>query len=399
MNTTLWSFDLPLIVWILSGIALMAAGVIIALLLKRLRAIVRVAEKSTDEPLAGNYPSVSVVVYARDDAANLPALIRQIYAQDYPGEMEVVVVADLSGYDTADVDAVGALAPEFPSLRMTFIPANSRNLSRKKLAVTLGIKAAKMQYVALTCGNCSIPSTTWLRRMMVHTLDGRVKVVVGASTLRDLDGNPGRGARLRGFDDLWQASRSIADALEGHPRRATGHNLVYSRSIFFDNRGFASSLNLNYGDDDLFVNEIADGSNAVMELGPDTIVEARVANPATTHHLDRLHRDFTARFLPRRPALEMGAVSCCWWAWLAASVAAIGLGWPSIIPLMIVTVISLALCIPVMIWWRRAARALRCCDDACLMVPPMMLWHPVYNLGYRLSGYRNRRDNYTWNEQ
>lgn len=399
MDKSLWSFDLPVIVWLLSALALIAAIGIFILLIKRLRAIVKATELSECDTPEGQYPSVSVVVYARDDAANLPILIRQLYAQDYPGKMEVVVVADLSGYDTADVDVVGALTPEFPSLKMTYIPAHSRNLSRKKLAVTLGIKAASMQYVALTCGNCRIPSTGWLRHMMAHTLDGKVKVVVGSSTMRDLDGAPGPHARLRGFDDLWQAARSICGGLEGYPRRATGNNLVYSRSIFFDNGGFASSLNLNFGDDDLFVSEIADGVNTAIDMGPETMVEERVADPVRAHYLDRLHRDFTDRYLPRRPRLAMGLISCCWWVWFAASVAAIILGLPSVIPLVAVTLISLALCIPVIIRWRRAARAMRCCDDAGIMVPWLMLWHPLYNLRYRLSGYRNRRDNFTWNEQ
>ena len=55
----------------------------------------------------------------------------------------MVVVCDLGGYDTADVDAAGAMMAEFPSLRVTYIPAHSRSLSRKKLAVTLGVKAAR----------------------------------------------------------------------------------------------------------------------------------------------------------------------------------------------------------------------------------------------------------------
>lgn len=399
MDNSLWSFDLPVIVWLLSALALAAAIGIFFLLVKRLRAIVSATESSEGDTPDGQYPSVSVVVYARDDAANLPTLIRQIYAQDYPGEMEVVVVADLSGYDTADVDVVGALTPEFPSLKMTYIPAHSRNLSRKKLAVTLGIKAASMQYVALTCGNCHIPSTEWLRRMMAHTLDGKVNVVVGSSTLRDLDGAAGPSARLRGFDDLWQVARSICSALEGHPRRATGNNLVYARSIFFEKGGFASSLNLNFGDDDLFVSEIADGINTAIDMSPETMVESRVADPVRAHYLDRLHRDFTDRYLPRRPRLEMGLISCCWWVWLAASVAAIILGLPSLIPLVAVTLISIALCVPVNIRWHRAARAIQCCDDGGLMVPWLMLRHPLYNLRFRLSGYRNRRDNFTWNEQ
>ncbi|MCM1029376.1 MAG: glycosyltransferase [Pseudoflavonifractor sp.] len=398
-NTDLWSFDLPGFVWLLIGLALVASALIYLILFRRLKAIVRASSASGVCPVldAADYPGVTIVVYARDNAANLPILIRQIYAQDYPGPLEVVVVADLSGYDTADVDAAGALQPEFPSLRVTYIPAHSRNLSRKKLAVTLGVKASKMPFVALTCGNCSIPSADWLRRMMTHAAEGK-KVVVGASTMRDSDGNPGPRRRLRGFDDLWQASRSIGSALKGHPHRATGHNLIYSRDLFFANGGFATSLNLSYGDDDLFVNEIANGVNTAVELAPSSIVEVLEPSPVRAHRMERLRRDFTAGYLPQNPRLAMGLASCSWWAWLASSLAAAILGWPSLIPLIAVVVIALALCIPMMIWWRRAARALRCCDSAFLLVPLLMLWHPIYDFRYRLAGLRHRRDNYTWSK-
>lgn len=397
MTNPLWSLDLPAYVWGAALIATAAAALILALLTVRLRAIARASKATADCPVldAADCPGVSVVVYARDDAWNLPALIRSIYTQDYPGPVEAIVVCDLSGYDTADVDAAGALQPLFPSLRVTYIPADSRNLSRKKLAVTIGVKGARHPYVAMTCGNCSIPSPDWLRRMMTHVAHGR-SIVAGAATLRDTEGLPGSHAALRGFDEVWQTARSIRGALAGHPRHATGCNLVYSRALFFDNSGFAASLNLNYGDDNLFVDEIADGTNAAVELSPASIVEVLEGDPARAYRLDRLRRDFTARYLPRGPRMVMGAVSCAWWAWLGASVAAIWLGLPSLMPAVAMLAVALALCIPVMVMWRRAAIALKAPAAACLRVPLLMLWHPFYNLRFRIQGLRHRRDNFTW---
>lgn len=392
----LWSLSFSIYTWVAVAVAMAAAMTILIILLRRCRAAATTAGASVAEP--GAWPGVTVVVYARDDAWNLPALIRRIYAQDYPGPLEVVVVSDLSGYDTADVDAAGALMPEFPTLRVTYIPAHSRSLSRKKLAVTLGVKAARHPFVSMTLGNCSIPSTDWLRRMMAHTaVDGEnCSVVVGAATMRDREGAPGPKRRLRGFDDTWQALRSILPALNGRPIRATGANLVYSRELFFANQGFARSLNLNWGDDDLFVSEIAQTASTAVELSPDTIVEVMEDNPARAHRMERLQRDFTARYLPKAPRLAMGLMSCAWWVWLAASVCAVWLGWPSLIPAAAVLAIAAPLLAVSMVWWRRAARTFRAPAAACAMVPLLMLWHPFYNLRFRLAGLRHRRDNFTW---
>lgn len=401
MSPNLWSFDLPIYAWLAVAAAALAAIIILIILIPRCRAIVMASRHGSDaSPIldAADYPGVTVVIYARDDSATLPQLIRDIYAQDYPGEVEVVVVCDLSGYDTADVDAAGALQTDYPSLRVTYIPAHSRSLSRKKLAVTLGVKAARQPFVAMTCGNCIIPSPNWLRSMMTHTAFGR-QVVVGLSTMRDADGEPGPRPMLRGFDSVWQSVRTMGSALKGHPHRATGHNLVYARELFFANQGFASSLNLTYGDDDLFVNEIADGSNTAVELSDRSIVEVRENNPVRAHRMERLHRDFTARYLPQAPYLVMGLMSCMWWVWLAASVVAVIAALPSLVAAGAIFIIALALCIPVMVWWRRAAKVLKAPSAACVMAPLLMLWHPVYDFGYRLRGLRHRSENYTWGIQ
>lgn len=396
----LWSLSFSTYTWVAVAVALAAAIIILVILLRRCRAITEASKAGEECPVldSADYPGVTVVVYARDDAWNLPSLIRQIYAQDYPGPLEVVVVCDLGGYDTADVDAAGAMMAEFPSLRVTYIPAHSRSLSRKKLAVTLGVKAARQPFVAMTLGACAIPSDGWLRRMMTHAAEGgeRCRVIVGAATMRDREGGFGPRRRMRGFDDVWQAVRSIGSALKGNPHRATGANLVYSRELFFANQGFARSLNLNWGDDDLFVNEIARGSNTAVELSPETIVEVMEADPVRAHRMERLQRDFTAGYLPQNPRLAMGLMSCAWWVWLMASVCAVWLGWPSLIPAAAIIAIAASLLAPAMVWWRRAALALKAPAAACATVPLLMLWHPLYNLRYRVAGLRHRRDNFTW---
>jgi hypothetical protein len=45
-----------------------------------------------------------------------------------------------------------------------------------------------------------------------------------------------------------------------------GRNLAYKKSLFFDNKGFASHYHIASGDDDLLVNEIANGANTTIEI-------------------------------------------------------------------------------------------------------------------------------------
>ncbi len=395
----MWSLDFSLITYIAAGVALISALILLFFFMPMLRRVTSLARRQTDSELSDNevFPPVTVMVYAHNDAWNLPTLISDIYAQDYPGEIEVVVVNDIAVDNTEDV--VRELQLEHPSLYLTFMPERSRNLSRKKLAVTLGLKAARHDVVVLTCGNCRIDSSDWLRRMMRHIVEGK-DVVIGYATLRDSDGEYGDGisSGMRSFDSVWDAIRYLSSAVSGHPQRGNGNNLVYRKHLFFSNNGFAKSLNLNYGDDDILVSEIANGSNCAVEISRQSIVEARETRPGVVYELEKLRHDFTARYLPYRQRLAMGLYCTSSWLWIAALIVMVSTGWPSLIPLCFAIVLAAGLWIPLMFSWRGVSRALMSPHAAFLTLPFLILWHPFYNLRYRIAGYRNKRENYTWSK-
>jgi hopene-associated glycosyltransferase HpnB len=59
-------------------------------------------EESSAPVSKSDWPSVAVVIPARDEASALPASLASILAQDYPGKLSVVVVDDQSSDGTAD---------------------------------------------------------------------------------------------------------------------------------------------------------------------------------------------------------------------------------------------------------------------------------------------------------
>ena len=50
-------------------------------------------------------------------------------------------------------------------------------------------------------------------------------------------------------------------ALAGRPYMGVGRNLSYKKSVFLENKGFGPFINLQSGDDDLFINSLAAGHN------------------------------------------------------------------------------------------------------------------------------------------
>jgi cellulose synthase/poly-beta-1,6-N-acetylglucosamine synthase-like glycosyltransferase len=80
----------------------------------------------------GTWPSISIVVAARNEAARLPARVENLLAQDYPGAREIIVVSDGS------TDNPGAALEPFGSaVRLIELPARG-----KPAALNSGVAAS-----------------------------------------------------------------------------------------------------------------------------------------------------------------------------------------------------------------------------------------------------------------
>ena len=97
-------------------------------------------------------PPLSVVICARNESENLRRNLPTILKQDYP-DFEVIVINDGSTDESEDL--LSALEEEYPNLYHSFTPDSARYISRKKLALTLGIKASKHDWLVFTEADCA----------------------------------------------------------------------------------------------------------------------------------------------------------------------------------------------------------------------------------------------------
>lgn len=133
--------------WLIAG-AFVCAMMLFAIYFFRIRTVAvcrrRADSERPDKPDA-EYLPVSVVIFSQGDADTLEALLRQVLGQDYPAAFEIIVVNE---GESADVrDTVAMLRSKHSNLYLTFTPEGVVNLSRKKLALTLGVKADRKSVV------------------------------------------------------------------------------------------------------------------------------------------------------------------------------------------------------------------------------------------------------------
>lgn len=206
-----------------------------------------------------NFPPVSVVICARNEEANLEKFLPTVLEQDYP-RFEVIVVNDCS-YDDSEF-VLSRFQKIYPNLKVTHIKPDEKFSHGKKLALTVGIKAAQHEWLVLTDADCQPASSAWLKNIARHFTD-TTQVVLGYGGYKT-----GKGFlnKLIRFDALFVALNYLGMALSGKPYMGVGRNLAYRKELFFRNRGFASHSFLHSGDDDLFVHEVANGKNTAVEI-------------------------------------------------------------------------------------------------------------------------------------
>ena len=105
----------------------------------------------------------TVIIPARNEAANIKACVESILAQDYPSAaFEIIVIDDFSEDDTAFI--VQALSQQFPQVRLLQLKDHCKEgetLAYKKKAIEIAVSVAKGDWVLTTDADCIVP-TRWL---------------------------------------------------------------------------------------------------------------------------------------------------------------------------------------------------------------------------------------------
>lgn len=216
---------------------------------------------NTNEP----QPPVSIIVYAKNESENLRRFLPVLLEQQYP-VYEVIVVNDGSTDESDEI--LKTFEGKYKHLYHTYIPEDVKYLSRKKLSLTVGIKAAKHDILLFTEANCRPLSNLWIAKMARNFTPG-TDIVLGFGAYEK---EKGFFNKLVAFDNIINGLQYLSSALCQRPYMGCGRNLAYRKELFFQHKGYYKSLNLHAGDDDLFINQIANKKNTKVELSPESII-------------------------------------------------------------------------------------------------------------------------------
>jgi glycosyltransferase involved in cell wall biosynthesis len=212
-------------------------------------------------------PAISVILSSKNNSEELEKNLPFILNQDYPN-FEVIVVNSGSTDETDMV--LKAAEQKYPRLYHTHVPADAASLNEKKLALTLGIKAAKNEILLFTEAYCKPCTSEWIKEYGKEFLQGR-DIVLGYCRVII-----GKRVHLRSFilfDNLIHHLKFLSMAIARKPFMGIGRNMAYKKELFFQNRGFSSVLNIEGGEDDLFINRIAPGKKTGVVVSTNSMTE------------------------------------------------------------------------------------------------------------------------------
>lgn len=224
---------------------------------------IRIRSKKKNEKNLNKKP-ISVIIAARNEEQNLMQFLPKIFEQNYP-EFEIIVVNDRSWDESIDV--LQAFAQKHENLHVVEISDKGVDGFKKKMAITLGIKAAKHDRLVFIDADCYPSSKNWLNELSQSFHAGKT-IILGASPYLKEKGFVNKLIR---FDAAAIAIQYLSFAKAGIPYMGVGRNLSYTQEIYDSVRGFKSHYHIPSGDDDLFVNEAATQKNTEVVFNEDAL--------------------------------------------------------------------------------------------------------------------------------
>ena len=264
--------------------------------------------------ISTSQPLTLLITVQQKQAQMLERHLPQFLSQDYAPGFEVVVVAEKGDSDTEDV--LNRYAGN-PLLYSTYIPDSSRYMSRKKLAITLGVKAAHNEWIVMTDAFCSPSGNHWLKAIASHIgpadASTSPNLIIGYSNYDD-EARP-----YYRFERLQQACYTMREARRGKAYRAMGCNVAFRKSEFIAGDGFRGNLEHTRGEYDFLVNKFSQRRSTAVANEPDAwiIDDAPTRHEWRSRHIYYMHtRKYLARSFRHRllPFIDELALHLCFLA-------------------------------------------------------------------------------------
>ncbi|MCC9071612.1 glycosyltransferase [Flavobacterium sp. F-65] len=244
---------------------------------------------------------ISVIVCAKNEAENAIKYIPLLIEQDYP-DFEIVLIDDASSDETLEIFEL--FESQHPNLiRLVKVKNNEAFWGNKKYALTLGIKAAKKEYLLFTDADCYPTSKNWITAMSSQFTMNKT-IVLGYGAYDRIEKSFLN--KIIRFETLLTAIQYFSWAKVGKPYMGVGRNLAYKKEEFFNVNGFISHIQVRSGDDDLFINQAANSNNTTIAYSPESFTYSKPKEKYKDWFIQKRRHVATANYYKTFDKIQLG---------------------------------------------------------------------------------------------
>ena len=236
---------------------------------------------------------ISIIIAARNEAANLPRLLKSLKELDYPKELfEIILVSD---HSTDETIQVLAQYKDIEQLRFLDFTTELTGLIGKKAAIQYGIMHAKYDILAFTDADCEVPST-WLKAISSRFSED-TDYLLSYSVMRRKAGSS--LMRLKNFERSVYYALAAAGLFYRRPITSSACNMAYRKSLFEKSGAFEGIGHLKSGDDDLLLMKMMPNiRKASFCADPNAQVTSYDGTDRSQHHQTNIRRASKFRYFP-----------------------------------------------------------------------------------------------------
>ncbi len=194
---------------------------------------------------------VSIIIAARDEAANIEKTIKDLLAQDYEKAfLEIIFIDDHSTDNTAEIIRT------YEAQGITLIQLKESNTlnSYKKKAIETAIGNARGELIITTDADCRM-GPNWLKTIVSYYQQGGYKMISSPVVYFE---EQSRFERAQSLEFLFLIGMGASTIGNNKPSTCNGANLAYERQAFYEVGGFKGIDDLASGDDELLLHKMAE---------------------------------------------------------------------------------------------------------------------------------------------
>jgi glycosyltransferase involved in cell wall biosynthesis len=243
---------------------------------------------------------ISIILCAKNEEENSKKYFQTLVTQNYPN-YEIVLIDDASSDETLEI--FEAYEKQYANVKLVKVQNNEAFWGNKKWALTLGIKAAKNDYLVFIDADCYPVSNDWLKEISSQFTKEKT-IILGYGAYEKVK-NSFLNKIIR-FETVLTATQYFSWAKIGKPYMGVGRNLAYKRDEFFNVRGFQDHMKIRSGDDDLFINQAANKKNTAILYSPESFTFSTPKLTLKSWFYQKRRHATTAKFYKTFDKFQLG---------------------------------------------------------------------------------------------